>query len=104
VSELISTNTNCVYHDIQAKRCHFFTINSSQFVPAGFFGGVFFLKGVFDCMFKYFCNFRLGHFDYVKPEDLEKIGMGKPATRRLIDAVKKRKATRKSRILDKVRS
>jgi activated CDC42 kinase 1 len=55
-------------------------------------------------MFKYFCNFRLGHFDYVKPEDLEKIGMGKPATRRLIDAVKKRKATRKSRILDKVRS
>lgn len=46
--------------------------------------------------------FRLGHFDYVKPEDLEKIGMGKPAIRRLIDAVKKKKASRKSRLIDKV--
>ncbi|CAC5362937.1 TNK2 [Mytilus coruscus] len=45
---------------------------------------------------------RLGHFDYVKTEDLEKIGMGKPAIRRLIDAVKKKKATRRSRIFDKI--
>ena len=33
-------------------------------------------------------DFRLSHFDYVKNEDLEKIGMGKPAVRRLLDAVK----------------
>lgn len=34
---------------------------------------------------------RLAHFDYVQAEDLEKIGMGKPAARRLLEAVKKRK-------------
>lgn len=33
-------------------------------------------------------------------EDLEKIGMGKPAIRRLLDAVKKK--TKKKSILDKV--
>nr|CAD7418470.1 unnamed protein product [Timema poppensis] len=36
---------------------------------------------------------RLGHFDYVQAEDLEKIGMGKPGIRRLLEAVKKRKAS-----------
>uniref|UniRef100_A0A1B6CMD1 Activated CDC42 kinase 1 n=2 Tax=Clastoptera arizonana TaxID=38151 RepID=A0A1B6CMD1_9HEMI len=35
---------------------------------------------------------RLAHFDYVCTEDLEHIGMGKPAARRLLEAVKKRKA------------
>lgn len=41
----------------------------------------------------------------MKTEDLEKIGMGKPASRRLLDAVKRRKATlRKKGILDKVSS
>lgn len=35
---------------------------------------------------------RLDHFDYVQPEDLEKIGLSKPGVRRLLDAVKKRKA------------
>lgn len=35
---------------------------------------------------------RLEHFDYVHGDDLEKIGLGKPAIRRLMDAVKKRKA------------
>lgn len=35
---------------------------------------------------------RLDHFDYVQPEDLEKIGLSKPGIRRLLDAVKKRKA------------
>lgn len=35
---------------------------------------------------------RLEHFDYVHADDLEKIGLGKPAIRRLMDAVKKRKA------------
>lgn len=35
---------------------------------------------------------RLEHFDYVQPEDLEKIGLSKPGVRRLLDAVKKRKA------------
>ncbi|XP_075237190.1 activated Cdc42 kinase isoform X2 [Lycorma delicatula] len=34
---------------------------------------------------------RLSHFDYVQAEDLEKIGMGKPGARRLLEAVKKRK-------------
>nr|XP_033814230.1 activated CDC42 kinase 1 isoform X3 [Geotrypetes seraphini] len=35
---------------------------------------------------------RLSHFDYVKNEDLEKIGMGRPGQRRLWEAVKKRRA------------
>ncbi|GFY59022.1 activated CDC42 kinase 1 [Trichonephila inaurata madagascariensis] len=35
---------------------------------------------------------RLAHFDYVLSYDLENIGMGKPAARRLLDAVKKRRA------------
>lgn len=35
---------------------------------------------------------RLAHFDYVHSDDLEKIGLGKPAIRRLLEAVKKRKA------------
>jgi len=43
---------------------------------------------------------RLSHFDYVKSEDLEKIGMGKPAIRRLVDAVKKR--NRKKSLFEKV--
>lgn len=34
---------------------------------------------------------RLHHFDYVQAEDLEKIGLGKPGVRRLLDAVKKRR-------------
>lgn len=35
---------------------------------------------------------RLAHFDYVHSDDLEKVGLGKPAIRRLLEAVKKRKA------------
>ncbi|XP_053268601.1 activated CDC42 kinase 1 [Pleuronectes platessa] len=35
---------------------------------------------------------RLSHFDYVKSEDLEKIGMGRPGQRRLWEAVKRRRA------------
>ncbi|XP_028348584.1 activated CDC42 kinase 1 isoform X2 [Physeter macrocephalus] len=34
---------------------------------------------------------RLSHFEYVKNEDLEKIGMGRPGQRRLWEAVKRRK-------------
>uniref|UniRef100_A0A3B3SW34 Activated CDC42 kinase 1 n=1 Tax=Paramormyrops kingsleyae TaxID=1676925 RepID=A0A3B3SW34_9TELE len=34
---------------------------------------------------------RLSHFDYVKNEDLEKIGMGRPGQRRLWEAVKRRR-------------
>ncbi|GFR78637.1 activated CDC42 kinase 1 [Elysia marginata] len=45
---------------------------------------------------------RLIHFDYVKSEDLEKIGMGKPAIRRLMDAVKKQKALGKKGLLDRI--
>ncbi|WAR14347.1 ACK1-like protein [Mya arenaria] len=46
---------------------------------------------------------QISHFDYVKEEDLQKIGMGKPAIRRLLDAVKRKKATlRKKGILDKI--
>ncbi|BFZ23327.1 hypothetical protein BsWGS_26366 [Bradybaena similaris] len=44
---------------------------------------------------------RLVHFDYVKTEDLEKIGMGKPAIRRLRDAVKKQKSLRKKGLPEK---
>nr|XP_039251475.1 activated CDC42 kinase 1-like isoform X1 [Styela clava] len=40
---------------------------------------------------------RLSHFDYVKSEDLDKIGLGKPAQRRLLDAVKKAKAAQKKK-------
>ena len=36
---------------------------------------------------------RLSHFDYVKTDDLEKIGMSRPSARRLVDACKKRKST-----------
>ncbi|XP_057593960.1 activated CDC42 kinase 1 isoform X5 [Hippopotamus amphibius kiboko] len=35
---------------------------------------------------------RLSHFEYVRSEDLEKIGMGRPGQRRLWEAVKRRKA------------
>ena len=35
---------------------------------------------------------RLAHFDYVQAEDLEKCGLGKPAIRRLMEAVRKKKA------------
>ncbi|XP_062841435.1 activated CDC42 kinase 1 isoform X2 [Trichomycterus rosablanca] len=35
---------------------------------------------------------RLSHFEYVKSEDLEKIGMGRPGQRRLWEAVKRRRA------------
>ncbi|KAG8239049.1 hypothetical protein J437_LFUL016686 [Ladona fulva] len=46
---------------------------------------------------------RLSHFDYVQPDDLEKIGMGKPGARRLLEAVKKRKASiKKKNILNKL--
>lgn len=34
---------------------------------------------------------RLAHFDYVHADDLERLGLGKPAVRRLLEAVKKRK-------------
>ncbi|EDW79302.2 uncharacterized protein Dwil_GK13391 [Drosophila willistoni] len=35
---------------------------------------------------------RLPHFDYVLPDDLERCGLGKPAIRRLMEAVRKKKA------------
>lgn len=34
---------------------------------------------------------RPGHFDFVKPFDLDNIGMGRPAQRRLLEALKRRK-------------
>ena len=36
---------------------------------------------------------QLAHFDFVGVEDLERIGVGKPAARRLLDSVKKRRST-----------
>lgn len=42
---------------------------------------------------------RISHFDYVTTEDLMNIGMGKPAARRLLDTVKKRKGTLKKKII-----
>lgn len=48
---------------------------------------------------------RLHHFDYVQPEDLEKIGLGKPGIRRLMDAVKKRRANQwKRSLITKIKS
>ncbi|XP_055621634.1 activated Cdc42 kinase Ack [Toxorhynchites rutilus septentrionalis] len=35
---------------------------------------------------------RLAHFDYVQVDDLEKIGLGKPGIRRLMEVVRKKKA------------
>nr|XP_025043987.1 non-receptor tyrosine-protein kinase TNK1 isoform X2 [Pelodiscus sinensis] len=34
---------------------------------------------------------RLAHFDYVRPSDLDQIGLGRPGQRRLEDAIKRRK-------------
>lgn len=42
---------------------------------------------------------RLEHFDYVKPEDLENIGLSKPGARRLLEAVKKKRAQQKKKNL-----
>ncbi len=42
---------------------------------------------------------RISHFDYVTTEDLMGIGMGKPAARRLLDSVKKKKGTLKKKII-----
>ncbi|XP_043466888.1 serine/threonine-protein kinase par-1 [Leptopilina heterotoma] len=47
---------------------------------------------------------RLHHFDYVQPEDLEKIGLGKPGVRRLLDAVKKKRAAQwKKTLITKIK-
>lgn len=46
---------------------------------------------------------RLAHFDYVHPDDLEKIGLSKPGIRRLMDTVKKKKMSQwKKNILSKL--
>ena len=43
------------------------------------------------------------HFDYVTVEDLERIGMGRPAARRLLEAIKKYKGTiKKQKIIGKL--
>jgi activated CDC42 kinase 1 len=42
---------------------------------------------------------RLEHFDHVKPEDLENIGLSKPGARRLLEAVKKKRTQLKKRNL-----
>ncbi|KAJ8918631.1 hypothetical protein NQ315_013137, partial [Exocentrus adspersus] len=42
---------------------------------------------------------RLEHFDYVKTEDLENIGLSRPGARRLLEAVKKKRAQQKKRNL-----
>ncbi|XP_068219174.1 activated Cdc42 kinase Ack [Palaemon carinicauda] len=48
---------------------------------------------------------RLSHFDYVRPEDLENIGLGKPAARRLLETVKKkRSATWRRNLVSKILS
>ncbi|OXU26922.1 hypothetical protein TSAR_005569 [Trichomalopsis sarcophagae] len=47
---------------------------------------------------------RLHHFDYVQTEDLEKIGLGKPGIRRLMDAVKKKRTAQwKKSLITKIR-
>lgn len=42
---------------------------------------------------------RLEHFDFVNPEDLEKVGLSRPGARRLLEAVKKKRAQQKKRNL-----
>ncbi|CAH0554680.1 unnamed protein product [Brassicogethes aeneus] len=42
---------------------------------------------------------RLEHFDHVKPEDLENIGLSRPGARRLLEAAKKKRAQQKKRNL-----
>lgn len=42
---------------------------------------------------------RLAHFNYVRSHDLEKVGLEKPAIRRLMDAIKKQKALKWQRIV-----
>lgn len=47
---------------------------------------------------------RLHHFDYVQAEDLEKIGLGKPGVRRLLDTIKKRRNTQwKKSLITKIK-
>lgn len=46
---------------------------------------------------------RLSHFEFVKSDDLEKIGMAKPAVRRLLDTVRKRTKNKKKGIFKKVK-
>ncbi|XP_050726057.1 activated Cdc42 kinase Ack-like isoform X2 [Eriocheir sinensis] len=47
---------------------------------------------------------RLSHFEYVHEEDLQRIGLGLPAARRLLDAVKKRRpATWVKNLVSKIR-
>lgn len=53
----------------------------------------------FSCILFVYQVSRISHFDYVTTEDLMGIGMGKPAARRLLDAVKKRKGTFKKKII-----
>ena len=38
---------------------------------------------------------RLQHFEYVQPEDLEKVGMSKPAAKRLLDLIKRKRLKNK---------
>ncbi|XP_073970007.1 activated Cdc42 kinase isoform X2 [Rhodnius prolixus] len=45
---------------------------------------------------------RLSHFDYVQPEDLERIGMGRPGARRLLEAAKKRRGSQWRKKLNKL--
>ena len=38
---------------------------------------------------------RLQHFEYVQSEDLEKVGMSKPAAKRLLDIIKRKRLKNK---------
>ena len=42
---------------------------------------------------------RISHLDYVTVEDLTQVGVARPAARRLLDAVKKRKGTLRKKLL-----
>lgn len=51
----------------------------------------------------YSLYFVFQHFEHVLPEDLEKIGMSRPAARRLIDAAKKKHGTiKRQKLFNKV--
>lgn len=45
---------------------------------------------------------RIEHFEFVKTEDLERIGMSRPAIRRLMDAVKRNRKTKLSSLFERL--
>ena len=53
---------------------------------------IYFSVDLYPCFINFYIQVsRLQHFSYVQPEDLEKIGMSKPAAKRLLDLIKRKR-------------